>query len=528
MPELTTLGELASEIHSSDEAAAFKAIIAALDSNYPHGWREWPVHNYSFEELFGSEQVPTSIETKLRFAVPTVELARAFNPSASALSERSYRLIRSKLLKWPLGRALLYSPHNVMEKIHAPSYNIFMDTVAKLKHTFKKRTEASCELGRDVENSSEVSVPVQGGSDHLLATVLSQQMALFNKMIEMQVEQNNNVKLLLPHKPVAPESSDEVDMDRSFESIPDSTEYDEERQHSGSSKEAMLREKITNAQRQLAELQNIDGSEAIPIFDFTPSTTGQDPKIAKADPVAVKHGINCQKFRELDWRNIRYAETQKQFLASPAFSALKPNNLLAGITPEWRSNSILERTDHTLGAITYGLIQQRMVFQTLLESLPKEIQRKVGNDFATADSKFKKISDSLLQYVCGRRAEVIQNRREIYKPKNKALKNILNEIPPSETHLFEELAFSHAVKEQGGIYNFFPTKRRQNAPVRGSVAKSINKFPQTLQYRNKESRLPKKFDGRFKGKETTERRLQKFSTFNTQFGKKEGGKAGRK
>lgn len=49
MPVLTTLGELASETCSIDEDAAFKAIIMAIDSSFPHNWRDWPVYNYSFE-----------------------------------------------------------------------------------------------------------------------------------------------------------------------------------------------------------------------------------------------------------------------------------------------------------------------------------------------------------------------------------------------------------------------------------------------------------------------------------------------
>lgn len=560
MPALVTLGDLASVY--PEEKAQFKAIIASLDKNYPVGWRDWQVYNYSFHELFGSNHIPSAVDVKLRFAIPTVDVALAFDASTNSLSERSYRSIRATIIKWPLGRALVYSPHGIMEKIHGPSYNLFMDTVAALKSKLFKRSEATVELGslrgkkRSIE-MDEVEVhqpkrsaatptpsiehpppPSQGSEEHLLASVLSQQASFFNTMLKLQSEQNENVKKLLqnsatPNREETPSRAEDV-LNSSFESHPDST-ISEEICSSKHSKETDLRARIADAQRQLVELHESDDSDTEPIFDFMPATVTQEPKIAKADPTALEHGLKCQKFRDADWRNVRYAETQKQFQATPAFSALKPNNLLAGVAPDWKSSAILERFDLVLGAITNGLLQQRIIFQNLLDSLPKEMKKKVGKDFVAADSNFRKTSDALVQYVCGRRAEVLQQRRDFYKPQDKALKNILHDIPPCETYLFEEKAFTEAVKEQGGIHKFFPAKKRHITPAKASrqqnyqnhSSRGRNNFRQNSQYRNRDSRNTKRSNynantAHAKANESADRAQKHFNPNPNSRGKKWG------
>lgn len=508
MAELTTMGVLAVTPCEEDEES-FSAVIASLDKNFPSNWRDWKVYNYTFEDLFGSSQIPSTIEAKLRFAIPTVDLARSFKPSSTSLSERSYRAIRATLIKWPLGRALLYSPHYIMEKIHSPSYDSFMNVVRELKPKLAKRREASQELERfspvtgvpstgtkrtiecSAEGQSEAkrsyfsnassptpsenqATPRQGSSDHLLASVLQQQMLLFNKMLSMQAEQNENIKTVIQNQQhiAAPNIHQprEEDLNKSFDSLPDSTQSEEEKDepdhesghsfHTKTSREIDLRKKISDAQRELASLADEEKHTNITTFDFTPTTTEQEPKITRAEPITVKHGLNCQRLGESSWCNVRYADTQKRFQATPVFTSLKTNNLLAEITPHWKSTEILEKSDLTLGAITNGLIQQRLIFQNLLESLPADIKNIVGRDFVAANSEFRKNSDALLQYVCGRRAEVIKQRREVYKPPNKTLRDILHDIPPSGTHLFEEKSLSEVVKELGGIHKLFPIKRK--------------------------------------------------------------------
>lgn len=323
----------------------------------------------------------------------------------------------------------------------------------------------------------------QGSSDHLLAAVLQQQVEMFNKLLEVSLVTNENIKSLgdqITQKDEIPPQTGVADaLNDSFESTPDSTNdievepeqtssFIDRQEHStrtASYRERELRNKIDEMKQQLDAFQQSqpvnEAESQYQDYDFEPITTEKEAKLSKADPLLLKQGIECQRFGTSGWENIRYCEVQKQFQASPAFCALKTNNVLAHVTPTWSSISILEKFDHTLGAITNGLLQQRNIFKEVRNKLPEDIRQKVGKDFMAADSKFRKNSDELFQYVCGRRSEVLKMRRSTYKPKNKVLASLLDDIPPTEHHLFDDAKLTQAIKEQGGVYKFFPFKHRK-------------------------------------------------------------------
>lgn len=507
------MGDLAQQIpEDEDEKEAFTAVLTAIHNSFPIGWDQWRVLAHTFEDLFGTELSPVT-DSKLRFGLPTIDLVKAFYPDAKDLTERAYRHIRKILVTWPLGRALIYSPHSVVEKLHAPSYRPFMDNIRELKAqgklTNRERTSRlladeeghprrACSTpssvqsrGRGTKRQREGEVrenssppPKRSSSDQAtMAAVLQQQMLLFNKLIELQTEQNKKLDDL--RSPAEKTSA----LNESYESVPDST-YDITPQQSPGSvegnedyyndqgeesdspgdEERALKEEIANAERRLKEFQSAKTTNKTsrhstepPVsltFDFKPQTIESEAKFSKADPVLVQQATDCQRLETEGWKNIRYTDVQKQFQATPMFSALKVNNQFAGITPNWSSVSLLENTDLTLGAITNGLLQQRKIFDDLCENMPQELKLKVGQEFLANNSKFRKSSDALLQYVCGRRAEVIRQRRAIYKIKNnRALHEVIHSIPPSSSHLFKEPDLSQTVKDQGGIHKFFPFKK---------------------------------------------------------------------
>ncbi|XP_073959252.1 uncharacterized protein [Choristoneura fumiferana] len=452
MPTATTMGYLADSPVPEREESALRSILRSLDENFPQNWRDWKVIHYTMDELFGGQDIPDKVDSKMRFAVPTSDLARAFDPGATSLSERRYRAIRASLMKWPLGRALLYAPHSIMAQIHEPDYDAFMNAVKTVRPKLTKRSSVTSELRTDSPKSPEAGgsqssatpnskstniqatprpttpTPLsQDSSGHLLASILSQQMALMNKFCAAQVEQQEEIKALKGQK----QNNVAMDLDSSFA---DSMVSDEPRESFVSEKNSPVHES--------------ESSEDDDTYDFMPKTTEQEPKIRKADPKALKYGIECQRLGQSGWANLRYGETGKLFQATPAFCALKTNTVLAGVAPKWKFAETLESFDGTLGAITNGLIQQRLIFEEILASLPKDVRKKVKKEYLGPESKFKKNSTDLLQYVCGKRTEVIRLRRKVFTPRNKVIKQIIHEIPPSETHLFEEKMLTDVVKEQ--------------------------------------------------------------------------------
>ncbi|KAI5630959.1 hypothetical protein NE865_16328 [Phthorimaea operculella] len=517
------MGELAQITpDEAEEKEAFEAILASIRKNYPDDWDQWLVVNYSYEDLFGG-QISPGIDSKLRFGLPTSEIVRAFYPDCVDLSERLYRHIRRMVLAWPLGRALVYSPHNIVEKVHAPSFAKFMNTIRDLKNegklTNRERTSkilsdesdqiqtahstprSSASRKKKKGGGAEEATPVgvkrpipptergnspppkrssldQGSSEHLMATMLQQQMALFNKLVEMQTEQSKRIDKLqqLPTSSKVPEP----DLNASFESIPDSTHNEDkvitpsrspiinessDRSRSRDvsidtdTEETVIKDGIAKLEQRLKEIKASKKNGSPSPIDFAPNTKESESKFSKADPVLAQQGIHCQRLGCEEWKHIRYGDVQKQFQAQPVFSALKVNNSFAGVSPNWTSIALLEKFDLTLGAITNGLLQQRKTFIELWDKLPRESKQEANQEFL--NSKFRENCNALLQYTCGRRAEIIQQRRNTYKIKNKALHEIIHSIPPSDTHLFREPDLSQTVKDQGGVHKFFPFKKSQ-------------------------------------------------------------------
>lgn len=86
----------------------------------------WKVIDWSKEELFGSK-IDHKILNKIRFAIPSVELAKAFYPEAKAIDEKVYKNMKLKLLDWAICRVLITNPNHVAAKLRGR--NIQQDTV---------------------------------------------------------------------------------------------------------------------------------------------------------------------------------------------------------------------------------------------------------------------------------------------------------------------------------------------------------------------------------------------------------------
>ncbi|CAG9769896.1 unnamed protein product [Ceutorhynchus assimilis] len=141
-------------------------------------------------------------------------------------------------------------------------------------------------------------------------------------------------------------------------------------------------------------------------FHFKPATKQLDPIIPELDEALKTDAINCQCLKTSAWNKIRYVEAQKRLQASGIFSQLKRKALV-----------------------------EKM--QEIIKEHP-EVTNDLKETFSLPDANFRNISDNLLQYVCGKRAEIIEARRKLYEPNNSITAQLMREIPPSETHLFDE------------------------------------------------------------------------------------------
>lgn len=504
----------------------FEKLVAAINKHYPRDWKSWLVEDLSYKDVFGDNMCP-KIEAKLRFALPTEEIQNIFCPSGTRITEKTYKAARRVLADWALGRAIIYQPHSIVAKIHTDPYDYekFMDTVKTIKTKVYSIRGGSSERqvtpDRHTKKRSATqeptctSAPKSRKEDDEHLAVLQNIMALISSQsaaIESLSKRVENV-----------EKKDELESahNTSFESV-DSTTGEEEswqppemlipdtRLESNTTQINSLTKQIAAAQRELAQLTgstefaNVDQEENLNnsnTWNFAPSTSEAEAKITKASPHLVEQVINCQRFNEDGWKNIRFSDVQKTFQATPAFCALKVNSHLASNTPNWQSLAQLEKTDLILGAITHGLLQQREALKESYKDLSPATQKELGEKLLGGDSKFKKITDQLLQYTCGRRAEIIQTRRETYKSTNKVLNDILHEIPPSQSHLFAEDKLAEAMKEQGGAHKFFPRKtltttRKTSKPTPATSSAPFPKNYKTSQSNWKTTRKPQYYNRR--------------------------------
>ncbi|XP_044577013.1 uncharacterized protein LOC123260123 [Cotesia glomerata] len=197
-------------------------------------------------------------------------------------------------------------------------------------------------------------------------------------------------------------------------------------------------------------------------LSFDPQVKEKEPLIPPPTPEIKVQGIACQKLGSASWNRIRYKEVQNKLHAVPVFDSLKINTQLEGLVSQSYYLTLLERMDELTGTLTHGLLKQRQFLMEGMKSLATK-HPEAYNDIKGAflrDSKFKETSDDLLQFTCARRAEVIEMRRNVFKPSEQHHAAKLAEIPPSETHLFDEELLSKFLDQRGGLNKVFPQSRK--------------------------------------------------------------------
>lgn len=170
---------------------------------------------------------------------------------------------------------------------------------------------------------------------------------------------------------------------------------------------------------------------------------------------------SLQHFKSENWTNVRYSEIQKSYNARPGFVDLEANDEIKQI----EKSSSLSATDKSLGAITRAVIMQSDALKKGVSDLLKWTQDAEIIDNESMISKikeifsgdFQKISLDCLQLVCGRRADIIEQRRDAFisQIKDKFLKASLKKIPPSCEYLFDREPFVEFLKNNGGFSKIF-------------------------------------------------------------------------
>lgn len=216
-------------------------------------------------------------------------------------------------------------------------------------------------------------------------------------------------------------------------------------------------------------------------IDFKLETTVKN-KIQKSSEEHIGMLNKLQHFDSPDWSQVRFSEAQKGYNTVPGFVELDSNDLVKHLDRN-RSLTVSERS---LAAISHGLVMQNEALQKgvgLLvnwlmehdEGSPvtgQQLCEKINDIF---DSDYNKINSDLLQMVCGRRADIIQQRRDsiLHYVRDKYLREGLRKIPPTSEHLFKEPTFSDFITKHGGVSKVFVNTSYRSSAQGGSSKPSL-------------------------------------------------------
>lgn len=348
-----TIGELLQvPANSEADSEILERIKLLVQEHLPEGWQEWKVLQLPREALTGGKLDP-QVLNKLRFALPTVELIKAFDPVAEEISERSFRDYKIKLLEWDLTRALIIGPPALANRIRgsAAQTEIFNSAIRPVRHLILSRSEANAILSGHGDTESDRESRKRSHSRS------SERSCKRSKVDLLEDKMNQMFNVLLEKiEDIRPNSSSVV-------------------QEEGDSDEEIYepRDSESDADSWQAPMllpdhdpENIDPDDAD--FDFLPRTKEAEPLIPEPTPELRKEGIECHRFGNDGWNRVRYKDVTKRLQAAPVFSSLKVNRELSGLAPP---NPTLARKDHMLGTLVHGLLLQRKALREGLKKVAK-------------------------------------------------------------------------------------------------------------------------------------------------------------
>ncbi|KAL1447259.1 hypothetical protein WDU94_005581 [Cyamophila willieti] len=409
----TTLGALHDLPSNDDVLDRLKTLAKSI---LPEGWEDWTLIN-SIDLDFA---VDPSVLNKLRFVLPYEGIARAFDPSSSSLKEHRLREMKVKMLSWAFCRGLIFSPSSLSKQIRgtSSSHDSFMSATAKIRSSLPSREAADRLLaGSPRSTTSSRRASTSGDS---LARLESFEARFEAQEARTERVENTLEKILSELQKRNPSSA--LDSSPSPSSDSQSSETEDWEPPS------MF-------------------SDTEPEFSFGPSTKEMEPSVPLPAPELEALGIECQRLNSGSWAKIPFLEAQKDIHASGVFSRLKVNPEMEGRLSA--KDDILAKMEGSLGILTHGLLLQRKLLEESMKTIILQhptVAPALREHLSAKESMFRKKTDSLLQFVCGKRSDVIVQRRKALESNTHVHPRFLKDIPPSGGFLFDPKQLAEVIK----------------------------------------------------------------------------------
>lgn len=284
----------------------------------------------------------------------------------------------------------------------------------------------------------------------------------------------------------------------------------------------------------------VEEKQKLYLSDLT--TNIKDPVFSKSKESHLLKLSQIQRFKSSDWNSIRFYEPQKKYVTTPGFIELNINDELRRFSASSSEDSRLHYLERTFAALTNAIISQKEELNIALQKIvdwagdknttltPKNLFDKIESSF-NKDSTYTKVTDDILQIVCGRRADCIQSRRELLLKQipDEFHSGALQKIPPTYEFLFDENLLNIYLQKIGGA-----EKLAVNSQILERSSRPLGTDPKPSCSYNYGSKLAKEHTERFfrstytgkkgkgKGKSSSKQRssYNKFRSGQDQKGKK--------
>uniref|UniRef100_A0A8D8YX02 Uncharacterized protein n=1 Tax=Cacopsylla melanoneura TaxID=428564 RepID=A0A8D8YX02_9HEMI len=494
---MSTLGELF-DLPSSD--ALSTGVKRLVSKHLPAGWREW-------RTISPLGQSDAKLDHgRLRFVLPTVELVKLFLPGATHVSDRQFKEMKAALCKLPFCLPLITSPSTYAKSLRPSDedYALFVKSVAPLL----KLSLSLADLNRCLALAQEV-VRVEDTTEEVVAqttvplaeqpppdplvqrlSILEERLQSFSSL-ETKLEALSQHLLRTSHVPppgpalpgpapgcpnphyVDP-SEEDYYSDSSAPSAGSPSEYDEE---AGRTLDVWAPEPIPTE----------PPATAPPSFSFEPSTQQLEPDLPEPSPRLRELLASCQLWGQEGWIRIPYKEAEDRLRHSGGFQPLSVNLELRHHPEDFH----LRQQERVLANIQFGVLAQREAFsqaaQAFLLACP-EATSKFVEAFTSEQAQFRLASQDLVQYVCGKRSELIVKRRDLCTPSDQRSKYLLRNIPPSESHLFAEQELSKCSLPSSSSTSYAARPKRRAPPASSGQPRAKIPKPSDQRARRQEPR----------------------------------------
>jgi hypothetical protein len=209
----------------------------------------------------------------------------------------------------------------------------------------------------------------------------------------------------------------------------------------------------------------------LPVF----SVIVQEPAFPTPDKARVAELTRLQLFDTDNWAGVRYAETQKQYLAAPSFVELGLNDELR---PYDHSSQTIHLMERTIAGLQNAMLAQKECIRDALQRVVDSVSdHTIGTAlFETVVKEFgpssalNKVSEDVTRILCGKRAELVQTRRKkiLSGIRDTFTREALNKIPPSAEHIFNKDKLAVFLERGGGREKVFDQTTKVVDQVRES------------------------------------------------------------